>query len=92
MKRYSKGLIYTYVGDILISINPFQQLPNVYHDKVKQRQLETSHYYTEIGIKAIPWNNKNIKGTSSTSHICCGWFCLSRNVEREQRPSRVCMD
>jgi myosin heavy subunit len=31
MKRYNKGLIYTYVGDILISINPFQQLPDLYH-------------------------------------------------------------
>ena len=32
-KRYQKRLIYTYVGDILVSINPFQQL-DIYNDKV----------------------------------------------------------
>lgn len=33
MKRYKKGLIYTNVGDILVSVNPFQQL-DIYTDKV----------------------------------------------------------
>ena len=32
-KRYQKRLIYTYVGNILISINPFQKL-DIYNDKV----------------------------------------------------------
>ena len=33
MKRYRKGLIYTNVGDILVSVNPFQQL-DIYNDEV----------------------------------------------------------
>ena len=34
MKRYCKGFMYTYVGDILVSINPFQQIPDLYSEKV----------------------------------------------------------
>ena len=34
MKRYRKGFIYTYVGDILVSINPFQQISGLYNEKV----------------------------------------------------------
>ena len=33
MKRYKKGLIYTNVGDILVSVNPFQQL-DIYTEEV----------------------------------------------------------
>ena len=34
-KRYQKRLVYTYVGDILISINPFQKL-DIYSEKVRR--------------------------------------------------------
>ena len=34
-KRYKKRLVYTYVGDILISINPFQKL-DIYSEKVRR--------------------------------------------------------
>ena len=33
-KRYLKGAIYTYVGDILISVNPFHELPDLYSEEV----------------------------------------------------------
>jgi hypothetical protein len=36
-KRYQKQQIYTYVGDILISINPFQKL-NIYSEKVCEQE------------------------------------------------------
>ena len=35
MKRYKKRLIYTYVGDILVSLNPFQKL-DIYNEKVRK--------------------------------------------------------
>ncbi|CAF3093952.1 unnamed protein product [Rotaria sp. Silwood2] len=39
--RYKKGIIYTYIGDVLIAINPFKQL-NIYekqqHDLYKYVQ------------------------------------------------------
>ncbi|CAM2720933.1 unnamed protein product [Rotaria socialis] len=31
--RYKKGIIYTYIGDVLIAINPFKQL-NIYEKQV----------------------------------------------------------
>lgn len=34
MNRYHKRRIYTYVGDILVSVNPFQNL-SIYNDKVQ---------------------------------------------------------
>lgn len=37
-KRYQKRLVYTYVGDILVSINPFQKL-DIYSEKVRERTL-----------------------------------------------------
>ena len=37
-KRYQKRLVYTYVGDILVSINPFQKL-DIYSEKVRERSL-----------------------------------------------------
>ena len=39
MKRYCKDLIYTYVGDVLVSINPFQNLPDMYDPKVESDEL-----------------------------------------------------
>jgi len=35
--RYERHAIYTHIGDILISINPFQSLPQLYGDEVLQR-------------------------------------------------------
>jgi myosin-1 len=32
-QRYAKNIIYTYIGDVLISVNPFQQLP-IYSDEI----------------------------------------------------------
>ncbi|CAF3627834.1 unnamed protein product [Rotaria sp. Silwood2] len=40
--RYKKGIIYTYIGDVLIAINPFKQL-NIYEKQVcfiEQEQKE----------------------------------------------------
>ncbi|GMF28418.1 unnamed protein product [Phytophthora lilii] len=34
--RYERHAIYTHIGDILISINPFQSLPQLYGDEVLQ--------------------------------------------------------
>ncbi|KAG6582763.1 Myosin-like protein [Phytophthora cinnamomi] len=34
--RYQRHAIYTHIGDILISINPFQNLPQLYGDEVLQ--------------------------------------------------------
>ncbi|KAL4138911.1 hypothetical protein PRIC2_002411 [Phytophthora ramorum] len=35
--RYERHAIYTHIGEILISINPFQNLPQLYGDQVLQR-------------------------------------------------------
>uniref|UniRef100_M4BHL6 Myosin motor domain-containing protein n=1 Tax=Hyaloperonospora arabidopsidis (strain Emoy2) TaxID=559515 RepID=M4BHL6_HYAAE len=35
--RYARHAIYTHIGDILISINPFERLPQLYSDNVLQR-------------------------------------------------------
>jgi len=39
-KRYRKRQIYTYVGDILVSLNPFQKL-DLYTDKVPYSVIGT---------------------------------------------------
>lgn len=31
-KRYNKDEIYTYIGDVLISVNPFKNISNMYSD------------------------------------------------------------
>lgn len=33
-ERYLKGSIYTYVGDILVSVNPFHEMPELYSEEV----------------------------------------------------------
>lgn len=33
-ERYLKGVIYTYVGDILVSVNPFHEMPELYSEEV----------------------------------------------------------
>ncbi|CAI5709748.1 unnamed protein product [Peronospora farinosa] len=37
--RYERHAIYTHIGDILISINPFQHLPHLYGDEVLQKYI-----------------------------------------------------
>ena len=44
-KRYRKELIYTYVGDILVSINPFQPL-DIYNEKVRLTRLLVCNLYS----------------------------------------------
>uniref|UniRef100_A0A6B2KX44 Myosin motor domain-containing protein n=1 Tax=Arcella intermedia TaxID=1963864 RepID=A0A6B2KX44_9EUKA len=39
-KRYEKKQIYTYIGPILVSVNPFQPLP-IYHEDEVKKYLET---------------------------------------------------
>ncbi len=34
-KRYKKSLIYTYIGDILVALNPYEELPLLYSDQTK---------------------------------------------------------
>ena len=33
MKRYQKAMVYTFVGDVLVSVNPFKKL-NIYDESV----------------------------------------------------------
>ncbi|KAK3255389.1 hypothetical protein CYMTET_35425, partial [Cymbomonas tetramitiformis] len=37
-KRFERGLVYTSVGDIIVSVNPFRQ-PNCYEDTIRSRYL-----------------------------------------------------
>ncbi|QDZ17982.1 heavy chain of myosin [Chloropicon primus] len=45
--RYGKKQIYTYVGTILVSINPYEQIPNLYTE-------ETIRDFLQKGAKAPP--------------------------------------
>lgn len=36
MSRYDQNIIYTNVGDILVALNPFQDLPYLYADDASQ--------------------------------------------------------
>eukprot|EP01038_Epipyxis_sp_PR26KG_P005250 gene5250-7296_t len=54
-KRYETNMIYTYVGDVLISINPYQDLSNTYDVEILMQYL-----FLE---KKKP--NKNVYDTSS---------------------------
>jgi hypothetical protein len=33
-KRYAKDIIYTYIGPVLISVNPFKNIPDLYSDRL----------------------------------------------------------
>jgi len=35
--RYEKDLIYTYIGDVLVSVNPFKNVPGLYKRELMQR-------------------------------------------------------
>ncbi|XP_052251496.1 unconventional myosin-X-like isoform X2 [Dreissena polymorpha] len=35
--RYRRDLIYTYIGDILVSVNPYKELPPLYGDEIGHR-------------------------------------------------------
>lgn len=48
-ERYLKGIIYTYVGDILVSINPFHEMPELYSEEVVVIILTLMKPYTCIG-------------------------------------------
>lgn len=39
-----KGFIYTYVGDILVSINPFHEMPELYSEEVPAITLSMKPY------------------------------------------------
>lgn len=49
-ERYKRGIVYTDVGDILVAVNPFQQLP-IYNEswsKVYAAESESSHLSPHI--------------------------------------------
>jgi myosin-1 len=33
-KRFDKGQIYTYVGPVLVSVNPFRNIPDLYSERL----------------------------------------------------------
>ena len=35
-QRYSKDLIYTYIGSIVAALNPYKKIPGIYDDEVRQ--------------------------------------------------------
>ncbi|CAH3188478.1 unnamed protein product [Porites evermanni] len=50
--RYSKDVIYTYVGDILIAVNPFKQL-DIYHKNIAAKYKMTQKSFQPPHIFAI---------------------------------------
>ncbi|KAI9921742.1 hypothetical protein PsorP6_000137 [Peronosclerospora sorghi] len=48
--RYERHAIYTHIGDILISINPFESLPHLYSDKILQgyKYRPDAHYSDSV--------------------------------------------
>jgi myosin heavy subunit len=40
--RYAEGVIYTYVGDILVAVNPFKNLP-LYTDEIRNQYRNVQH-------------------------------------------------
>jgi myosin heavy subunit len=49
-QRYAKDLIYTYIGTILVSINPYQLLPIYTSEKVEAYQAK----HTELVLSLHP--------------------------------------
>ena len=41
--RYSQGQIYTYIGDILLAVNPFTPL-TIYNEEVRETSLNFTHF------------------------------------------------
>ena len=57
-ERYLKGIIYTYVGDILVSINPFHEMPELYSEEVVimvtiSEAIYVNHIPLQVSMKYI---------------------------------------
>jgi myosin heavy subunit len=50
-KRFTRGLIYTHVGAILVAVNPFERLPIYGEDTIRQAQ-DLTHSFPHVYVSA----------------------------------------
>jgi len=67
--RYKKDVIYTYIGEVVVSINPYKQIKEIYSEKKMQDYRK--RYYYEVPPHVYSLSNEVYRSLTQTGENQC---------------------